>query len=212
MTPAAVLDILLVAVLLIAVIFGAVRGLIRTLLGVVIFIVALLGSAWIANAAAQPLTDWMMPYVQDFMVQEVKQAITAPQQAAFGDGSLLEGIGALAQEMLDGIVDAGVTAMEGAISGVIHAAVYAIVLLLSFVLLQWVLRLITRPLRLVERIPVFGLLNRLGGTALGLVMGVLICFLVAGIVELTGFIDPNDTFLYGFFAANTPAGLLALFR
>ena len=78
--------------------------------------------------------------------------------------------------------------------------------------LTLLLRLITTPLRLVERVPVLGLANRLGGGILGLVLGILICFLITAAVKLTGFIDPHDTYLYSFFAANTPASLLALLR
>ena len=104
---------------------------------------------------------------------------------------------------------------EGAIGGtlgsIIHSIAYVILFLLSMLVLTWLLRLITIPLRLVERVPVLGLANRLGGAVLGLIMGILICFLVTAVVKLTGFIDPADTYLYSFFAANTPQSLLGLF-
>lgn len=209
MTPAAVLDIILIAVLVISIIVGLARGFIRTLLGVVIFVVALLGSAWIAHAVAQPVTDWALPYVQDFVVQEVTDSVIAPQTAAL-DSSFFEGLGALAQEMIDSAITAGVTALQGALEGIIHSVVYAVAFCLSLLVLTLLLRLITAPLHLVDRLPVIGLLNRLGGAAVGLVLGVLICFLVAAAVKLTNFIDPSDTYLYGFFAANTPSSLLAL--
>lgn len=211
MTPANVIDIVLVAILAISLIVGLARGLMNSLLGVAIFVVAVLGSGWIANTAAQPVTDWILPYVEEFVVDEVTTAVTTPQTASLG-GDLLSGLGDMVQEMINGIIAAGVTALEDTLGGILHTVAFVILFLLSMLVLTWLLRLVTSPLRLVERVPVLGLANRLGGGILGLVLGILICFLITAAVKLTGFIDPNDTYLYSFFAANTPASLLALLR
>jgi len=174
-------------------------------------VLSLLGSVWIANTAAQPITDWILPFVEEFVVVEVTSAVITPQTASLG-GDLLDGLGDMMQEMVNGIITAGVTALEDTLGGIIHTVVFIILFLLSMLVLTLFLRLITTPLRLVERVPVLGLANRLGGGILGLVLGVLICFLITAAVKLTGFIDPADTYLYRFFAANTPASLLALLR
>lgn len=217
MTPAAIIDIIIVVVLALGLIVGLIRGLIHTLLGVVIFVVALVASAWIANAAAQPIADWVQPYVENFVLESLVDAgAVAEEEVALvtgaADASLLENFGDIAAEVVDKAIAAGMTALDEALGGIIQSIAYVVVFLLSVLVITWLLRLITSPLRLVERIPVLGLVNRLGGAALGLVLGVMVCFLIAAVVKLTGFIDPGDTYLYGFFAANTPKGLLALLR
>lgn len=211
MTPANVIDIVLVAILVLGLIIGLARGLMNTLLGVVIFVLAIVGSAWVANAAAQPITDWAVPYVEEFVVEEVTNSFIEPQTASLSE-DLLGEFGGLVQQMIDSAVTEGVAALSGTLDTIIHTIAYVILFLLSMLVLTWLLRLITIPLRLVDRVPVLGLANRLGGAVLGLIMGILICFLVALVVKLTGFIDPADTYLYSFFAANTPASLLALLR
>ena len=210
MTPANVVDIILIAILALGLIIGLARGLMNTLLGVVIFVVALLGSAWIANTAAQPITDWVEPYVEQFLVDEVTSSFIEPQTASLGQ-DLLGEFGGMVQQMIETAVAEGVAALSGTLGSIIHSITYVIIFLLSMLVLTWLLRLITIPLRLVDRVPVLGLANRLGGAVLGLIMGILICFLVTAVVKLTGFIDPADTYLYSFFAANTPQSLLGLF-
>lgn len=216
MTPSAVMDIVLIAVLAISIILGFARGLIRSLLSVVIFVLALLGAAWIANAYTQDVSDWVQPYVEEFVLQEVETSLGLPAAtataAAPGDNALMDGLGDMMQQMLQSALSAGMTALDSAVAGIVHTVVYALLFILSLIVLQWVLKLITIPFRLVEKIPVVGTLNRIGGGVLGLILGVLICFLIAAIVKTIGFIDPADTTLFRFFAANTPATLLALFR
>ena len=211
MTPANIVDIVLIAVLALSLIIGLARGLMQSLLGVVIFVVAILGSGWVANTAAQPITDWVEPYVEQFLVDEVTSSFIEPQTASLGQ-DLLGEFGGMVQQMIETAVTEGVAALSGTLGSIIHSIAYVIIFLLSMLVLTLLLRLITTPLRLVERVPVLGLANRLGGGILGLVLGILICFLITAAVKLTGFIDPADTYLYSFFAANTPVSLLALLR
>ena len=82
MTPANIVDIILIAVLALSLIIGLARGLMQSLLGVVIFVVAILGSGWVANTFAQPVTDWILPYVEEFVVDEVTTAVATPQTAS----------------------------------------------------------------------------------------------------------------------------------
>ena len=217
MTPAAIIDIILVAVLALGLIIGLARGLISTLLSVVIFVVALLASAWIANAAAQPIADWVQPHIESFVLESLVDAGAAAENevalvTGAGDTTLLEGLNEMTRQVVESAIAAATEALDEALDGVIRSVAYVIVFVLSLLVLTWLLRLVTSPLRLVERVPVLGLVNRLGGAVLGLVLSVLICFLITAVVKLTGFIDPTDTYLYSFFAANTPKGLLALFR
>lgn len=216
MTPANVVDIILVATLALGLIIGFARGLMRTLLSIVIFVAAFLGSTWVANTFAQPVTDWVMPYVKEFVMQQFGESMLVPQTASLGGellgGELMGGLGGMVQEMINSLLTTGITTLENAIGSIIHTMAFIIIFLLSMLVLTLLLRLITVPLRLVERVPVLGFANRLGGAALGLVLSVLICFVITAVVKMTGVIDPNHTYLYSFFAANTPQSLLALFR
>lgn len=217
MTPANIIDIILIAILALGLIVGLVRGLIHTLLGVVIFVVALLGSGFIADAAAQPVADWVQPHVESFVMESLMNAGAAAEEevsvtTAALDASLLEGFGDVASKVVDNAIGAAMEALGNSLGGILYSVSYLIIFLLSMLVLTWLLRFITSPLRLVDRVPVLGLANRLGGAVLGLILGVLVCFLIAAVVKVTGMIDPSDTYLYSFFAANTPKGLLALLR
>ena len=213
MTPAAIVDIVLIAVLAISLILGLARGLIHTLLGVVIFVVALMAGGWIANTVTEPVTDYLMPYIEEMVVQEVAGSLVDPEAvASVTENERLGDFGGMIGEMIDNAVTSGMATLSDALSGILRTVVYAVVFLLSVLVLTWLLRLITSPLRLVDKVPVLGMVNRLGGGALGLILGVLICFLIAALVKLTHLIDPADTTLYRFFAAHTPATLLALLR
>ena len=213
MTPAAIVDIVLIAVLAISLILGLARGLIHTLLGVVIFVVALMAGGWIANTVTEPVTDYLMPYIEEMVVQKVAGSLVDPEAvASVAENERLGDFGGMIGEMIDNAVTSGMATLSEALSGILRTVVYAVVFLLSVLVLTWLLRLITSPLRLVDKVPVLGMVNRLGGGALGLILGVLICFLIAALVKLTHLIDPADTTLYRFFAAHTPATLLALLR
>ena len=213
MTPAAIVDIVLIAVLAISLILGLARGLIHTLLGVVIFVVALMAGGWIANTVTEPVTDYLMPYIEEMVVQKVAGSLVDPEAvASVAENERLGDFGGMIGEMIDNAVTSGMATLSEALSGILRTVVYALVFLLSVLVLTWLLRLITSPLRLVDKVPVLGMVNRLGGGALGLILGVLICFLIAALVKLTHLIDPADTTLYRFFAAHTPATLLALLR
>ena len=63
MSISLILDIAVVAILLLFLIIGGSRGFIRSLLGVVILAAALLGSSILANALADPVTEWVTPRV-----------------------------------------------------------------------------------------------------------------------------------------------------
>ena len=64
MSISLILDIAVVAILLLCLIIGGSRGFIRSLLGVVILAAALLGSSILANALADPVTEWVTPRVE----------------------------------------------------------------------------------------------------------------------------------------------------
>lgn len=65
--------------------------------------------------------------------------------------------------------------------------------LLCFVLLLILVKLVSRALNLVARLPGLNLLNRLGGALFGLVSGLLVLFLIAWATRFLGSLLPEET-------------------
>ena len=210
------LDIVLGAILALSLILGFARGLVRTVTSVVIIFLSVFGGVWVARMFAPRVTAWAMPHVEGFVMERIIKsgAMTASQAADFaaGDSSMLADLGAAAKDMYNGALQSGMEALSAVVEKAVHGVAFMIIFFVAMALLSIVLRLLSRPLRLVERIPVFGFLNRLGGAAVGLVLGVLICLLVSAVVRLTGLVDGEGTYLYSFFAGHTPRSLLALLQ
>ena len=214
-------DLAIAAILLLCLIIGGARGFLQTLLSVVILVVALLGSGILANVLADPVTEWVTPRVQQTVLDRLTggrsdEAISA---AAASDNAALAGlvdfdaVTGIAQKAMNSAVEAGKNMLEGAVAGMVRSLVYGVLFLLSFLVLTLLLRLITSPLRLAERAPVLGTLNRLAGAALGLCLGALMMFAAASVVQWTGLVDPatlRNTYLLKYFAQHSPMDIIAM--
>lgn len=221
MSISLIFDLAVAAILLLCLIIGGARGFLRTLLSVVILVAALLGSGILANTLADPVTEWVTPRVQQYMLDRLTdgrsdEAISA---AAASDNETLAGlvdfdaITGIARKAMDSAVEAGKNMLEGAVAGMVRSLVYGVLFLLSFLVLTLLLRLITSPLRLAERTPVLGALNRLAGAALGLCLGVLAMFAAASVLQWTGLVDPatlRHTYLLQYFTQHSPMDIIAM--
>ena len=221
MTTALIMDIVVAAVLLLCLIVGGVRGFISMLLSVAILAGALLGSGVLANVLADPVTEWVAPRVQQYMLDrltdgrsdEALSAAAASDNAALGHLVDFDAITGIAKKAMDSAVEAGKDLLEGAVTGMVRSLVYGVLFLLSFLVLTLLLRLITSPLRLTEQAPVLGTLNRLAGAALGLCLGLLLMFAAASVVEWTGLVDAatvRHTYLLNYFTQHSPMDLIAM--
>ena len=221
MTTALIMDIVVAAVLLLCLIVGGVRGFISMLLSVAILAGALLGSGVLANVLADPVTEWVAPRVQQYMLdrltdgrsEEAISAAAASDNAALGQLVDFDAITGIAKKAMDSAVEAGKDLLEGAVTGMVRSLVYGVLFLLSFLVLTLLLRLITSPLRLTEQAPVLGTLNRLAGAALGLCLGILLMFAAASVVEWTGLVDAatvRHTYLLNYFTQHSPMDLIAM--
>ena len=220
MSISLILDIAIVAILLLCLIIGGSRGFIRSLLGVVILAAALLGSSILANALADPVTEWVTPRVEQYVLDRLtdgrsQEAVSA---AASDSASLRElvdfdAITGMAKKAMDSAVEAGKNLLEGAVTGMVRSLVYAVLFLVSFLVLTLLLRLITSPLHLAARVPVLSTLNRLAGAALGLCIGILLMFAAASVLQWTGLVSPaalRDTYLLHYFTQHSPMDLIAM--
>ena len=220
MSISLILDIAVVAILLLCLIIGGSRGFIRSLLGVVILAAALLGSSILANALADPVTEWVTPRVEQYVLDRLTDGHSEEAvSAAASDGASLrelvdfDAITGMAKKAMDSAVEAGKNLLEGAVTGMVRSLVYAVLFLVSFLVLTLLLRLITSPLHLAARVPVLSTLNRLAGAALGLCIGILLMFAAASVLQWTGLVSPaalRDTYLLHYFTQHSPMDLIAM--
>lgn len=221
MSISLIFDIAIAALLLLSLTVGARRGFLSSLLSVAILAAALLGSGILANTLADPVTQWVTPRVEQYMLdrltgghsQEAVSAAAASDSAALGQLVDFDAITGVARRAMDSAVEAGRNLLEGAVTGMIHSLAYGVVFLLSFLVLTLLLRLITSPLHLAARAPVLGTLNRLAGGALGLCMGLLAMFAAASILQWTALVDADtlrQTYLLRYFTQHSPMDIIAM--
>lgn len=231
-----IIDAAFALVLILGVIFGAKRGLFRSLMGLVTVVLALIGATLLADALTQPVTDALMPHaeksVQEWFDTEKRQDGSLPAQAGDGgsadadgtetaDDAPLDVTGFLKRLLrfdLDGAVrdslrrsaqDAALAAVRSLLASVVRTLAFV----LSFLVLMLVLRLLTRGLDKVFGLPVLHTLNSLGGGALGLIESALLLFLICDLAPKLGVTIFDDyesgTYLLTFFMQQTPRSVAA---
>lgn len=208
-------DLIIAALLLLALIQGARQGFVQALTRIAVVIAALLLAGWIAGKLAEPAARWLEP----MLTEKLEQRLTAQGQtedagamlAAFGyQGETLE-------QVLDNVLEkaqqAGETLLSAVVSAAIRSAAYAVVYVVSFLLLLILLRLALTPLHLFTKLPVVHGVNAVLGGVLGLVKGALLLFLVVWALQKWQlFITPDmvqHSLLLKFFATNSPMDLIA---
>ena len=61
---AVIADVVIVAALLTGIVLGARNGLLQSLAGVIVTVVAFLGAVWLANRFAEPVAQWLRPILE----------------------------------------------------------------------------------------------------------------------------------------------------
>ena len=75
MTTPVIIDVIVAAILVAAAVWGAHRGLFRSLAGLAVVVVALVGAAVIANALAAPAARLVTPLIRDHIETRVDEAM-----------------------------------------------------------------------------------------------------------------------------------------
>lgn len=212
-------DLIIIAALVFTTITGTRRGLLQSLAGVVIVVVAFFGASWAADQLAEPVAEHLGPLIQERVREEIRDTLTGQQDAA-DVGELLQSLrfdGAdlekLVRDVLDRVVNTGQSITDAVSQSVAHSIAHTVVFIVAFLVLLLGLWLLSLPLRLVTRLPGLHALNALGGGALGLVWGALLLFVAVWAMQRFGWLITDElieqTWLLKFFARNTPLGLLA---
>lgn len=236
MTTPVIIDAIAAAVLVGFALWGAGRGLFRSLTGLLSVIVALVGAGLIAGALAAPAARLAGPLVEEHIRGQVDEAmeIQSSQQVEMpeleieeDDGFAIEDLLALmgldedVRESLLGdiqekAVDTGVSVAAAIVESVVQSLLYGVLFLLSFLALMLLLKLAVGAMDLVLKLPGLHLLNALGGAVIGLAEGALLAFLAIWIARRLGVSFDTEmvaqTHILHFFTTNTPLSALSFLR
>lgn len=236
MTTPVIIDAIAAAVLLGFAIWGAQRGLFRSLTGLLSVIVALVGAGLIAGTLAAPAARLAGPLVEEHIRGQVDEAmeVQSSQQVEMpeleteeDDGFAIEDLLALmgldedVRESLLGdiqekAVDTGVNVATAIVESVVQSLLYGVLFLLSFLALMLLLKLAVGAMDLVLKLPGLHLLNSLGGAVIGLAEGALLAFLAIWIARRLGISFETETVaqthILHFFTTNTPLSALSFLR
>ena len=187
-------DILVGVALLLALIIGAKRGLLRSLISVGVIAASLLGAGWSASHLTEPIFRWIAPRMEKRLIGE----------------SPLAGLNLKLPDVFSGLVDSIqetgheliMQRLTEMVKPIIHAAVY----LITFLLLLVILRLLGKLLRIVEKLPIIKSCNKLGGALLGLLSGAIVVCVVLWAVNRFGWL-PEGALEESFFAKYFSAGI-----
>ena len=233
MTTPVIIDAIAAAVLLGFAIWGAQRGLFRSLTGLLSVIVALVGAAVIANALAAPAARLVTPLIRESIETRVDEAMAQQSQEVqmpeedvdegFAIADLLALMGldedvrdSLVRQTEEKIQDTGISLAMAVVESVAQSILYAALFLISFVGLTILLKLLIRAMDLVLQLPGLHLVNSLGGGLIGLAEGALALFLAIWVLRRFGVSFETDTVsathILRFFATHTPLSALSLLQ
>lgn len=229
MSAPVIMDIAAAAVLLLFLVLGARAGLIRSLAGLVIVVVALVGAGMIAATFADPAAKLAAPMIEKAVTQKVEEAITAEtgmldtERADPEIGELLSMLG-LDEEVKENITnraeqtirDTGASVISAVVESLCRSVIYGLLYIFAFLGLWLLLHVLAKAMDLLARLPGLSSLNALGGAALGLVKGALVLFLAIWAARRLGVSFETEevaqTYILQFFATHTPLSMLSLLQ
>ena len=229
MTTPVIIDIIVAAVLLGFTAYGARRGLLQTMAGLVIVVVALVGAGIIAATFSGPAAKLVAPAIEKHIESQVdaaleEQAKEHPMQEADVEADwledLLERLGmdrdvreSMAKRAGETVRDTGVSIAAAVVESIASSFIYGILYILSFALLLLLLHVLVGAMDLVMKLPLLHGINTLGGGALGLVEGALVLFLAVWAARRLGISFETETLaeahILRIFTTNTPLSLLS---
>jgi len=226
MTTPAIIDAIAAAILIGFCVWGAHRGLLRSLAGLVILVVSLVGAAMLATTFAPGLTSLVTPIVEKQVAEYVSEAaeidLQLPEAALPAEAEeLLVKLGldedlrrSLMEQAEKTVVETGADAATAVVVSIVHGLVYAVLFVLFFAALTVLLHVLLGAMDLVLKLPGLHLLNSLGGALVGLVQGALALFLAVWVLRRFGVSFDGamfaDTYLLHIFTTYTPLSVLSV--
>jgi len=231
MTTPVIIDAIVVIILVAFVVYGTMRGLLRTLAGLVIVVVALVGAGMTAATFSEPVAGFVTPLVEARVSEKVQSVIAEqmgdpevqmdPESVPLRD--LLERLGIdeavwgpLAERAQQSVTETGTAVVRAVTESLIYSVVYGLLYLLAFLLLLILLNILLKAMDLVTKLPVIHGLNALGGGILGLVEGALVLFLAVWVARKLGVSFETELFegahILRIFTTHTPLSVLSFLQ
>lgn len=230
MTAPVIIDAVVVLILVGFTIFGARRGLLQTLAGLVIVVVALVGAGMIAATFSGPAAKLAAPLIEKQIEKKIDAAIaeSAPAESspAAEDSQLEELLSLLgldtevrdsmAEKAKDTVRDTGVSAAAAVVTSIAQSMIYGVLYILSFAALSVLLHVLFKAMGLLTKLPGIHSLNALGGGLLGLIEGGLLLFLAVWAARRLGVSFEAQPFagahILAVFTTHTPLSVLTFLQ
>lgn len=230
MTTPVIIDAAVVVFLAAFVFWGAHRGLLRALAGLVIVALALTGAGMFAATFAPSAAKAVSPMLERYAARRVEQAMEEQAWSGEADADdsrfyeLLKQLGVeselledVTEEIRGSIADTGAAvadAVTGAVlEGLVQSILYGVFFLVAFILLMVLLHVLLGAMGLVMKLPGLKALNALGGGLFGLIEGALLLFLAIWIARKLGMSFETEMLaeahILRIFTANTPLSVLS---
>ena len=237
MTTAVIMDAIVVIILVVAVCYGAKRGLLESLAGLIIVVMALVGAGIAAGTFTDPVAGFVTPLVEERVAERVEAALEEQAGAFAGEWSLEEvpdleelpiaevlalmGLdetvrASLAERAQNMIRDTGATVVSAVVESLVRSFVYGVLFLLAFLAILLLLKVLVGAMGLVLKLPGLRLLNALGGAVIGLAEGALLLFLAVWLCRKLGVSFETEALaeahILRIFTTNTPLSLLSFLQ
>ena len=230
MTVPVIIDAVVVLILVGFTVIGARRGLLQTLTGLVIVVVALVGAGMIATTFSSPAAKLAAPLIEKQIEKKIDAAMveSGPAESTSGaEDSQLEEIlsllgldtevrNSLAEKAQDTVRDTGVSVAAAVVTSIAQSIIYGVLYILSFVALTVLLHVLFKAMGLLTKLPGIHSLNALGGGLLGLIEGALLLFLAVWAARRLGVSFEAEPFasahILAVFTTHTPLSVLTFFK
>ena len=174
-------DLLCATILLLFLVVGAIRGMFRTLSGLLTWLLSLWGAKLIADRCAPLLVDWLTPKLLPTVSEKLAQAMNdgAASDSLSGLLGMIPGV----QNVLGQAGDSLAAALAPAVARQVALAVgWLLLFAAGFIVFKLVCRLLIWLLDLLDEVPGLHFLNHLGGAVLGALKGGLLIAVVVSIL------------------------------
>ena len=178
MTPAIILDVLIAAILLTAILRSSWRGLFLSLSGVIVLILTIIGANLGAQALTQPVADWATPKIEEKIAAKVEKTLEDRTQEQgrtleellpdslrnlLNRTGLMENLRGALERQAESTIAATARAIAAAVAReLVESFAYAILYVLLFLALGAVLHVASLGISMLLRLPLLSSANTLG--------------------------------------------------
>lgn len=231
MQTAVIIDVIAAAVLAGFAYFGAKKGLVRALAGLIAAVFSLVGANLISTALTDQVMKVAAPAIEKRIEAQLDEAIqTRLPSGQMPGGDMLESLDLPIEELLnllgldaqarqslveraeDTVKEAGVSAASAVVESMAYSVLHGILYMLVFLALRILFQIVIRMLNLLFKLPGLHSLNTLGGGALGLAEGMLLVFVAAFAAQQLGLPVSTGEFgrIFPLFLSHSPLSVLSL--